>query len=269
MHKESVRIPNPGLGTYPLKEDEACRSVLDGLEAGFRHIDTAQDYGNEASVGRAVRQCGLPRSEVFVVTKVAPPNARPEKARRSIDESLKALSIDYIDLLLIHWPSWSVPAGQTFEIMQEFVERDLVRHLGLSNFTVQLIEGLPAWVRDTYVCNQVEAHVLFKQHAMHRYLSSHGKALVAYSPLAKGAVAEHPAVRAIADAIARTPGQVGLRYLIQKGMVPTPKSSSRTRAAENLAARDFELSTDHMSALDAVADGPRLVSPWWSPPWDD
>jgi diketogulonate reductase-like aldo/keto reductase len=206
-----VDIPRLGIGTWPLKGDECAAVVREALKLGYRHVDTAQGYGNEADVGRALAASGVPRDEVFVTTKVTPWNLAAGALRRSVEESLKKLGIARIDLLLIHWPNPRIPLEETIPALNEVKREGLVRAIGLSNFTTSLLERAWSLTREPFAAEQVEFHPFLDQRRIAEAIRARGMALIAYSPLALGRVADDPVIRRIAAARARTPAQVTLR----------------------------------------------------------
>jgi 2,5-diketo-D-gluconate reductase B len=265
---KGTRVPAIGLGTWQLSGRQCYDSVREALELGYRHIDTAQMYGNEQEVGRAIGDSGIARSEIFLTTKLAPGNLAPPAVRRSTEESLERLGLDHVDLLLIHWPSSSIAPGETLRAMGALRDQGKARHLGVSNFTVKLLAEA---VRNAdLLCNQVEYHPFLSQRAVVAALGKHGMMLTAYSPLARGRVQRHPTLIAIARKYGKSPAQVTLRWLIdQERVAAIPKAAGREHLAANLDIFDFSLGTEERAAIDALRGSERVVDvAGWSPRWD-
>lgn len=266
---KGAAIPALGLGTWDLRGAACERAVGAALSLGYRHIDTARMYGNEAEVGAALAASGVAREEVFLTTKLWSDELRPETLRRALPESLRRLRCAYVDLLLIHWPSAEVPLEATLDAMSELQDKGLARHLGVSNFPRALIDRAAASHGDRLVCNQLEYHPFLSQATALAAAEHHDLALTAYCPLARGRAAEHPLLREIAAGHGRSGGQVALRWLIQQPrVVAIPKAASPAHLEANLAVFDFALSAEEMAAIGALAEGRRLVDPASAPAWD-
>ena len=267
-----ARIPKIGFGTFELDSATAAARVPDALEAGCRHIDTAQMYGNEEGVGRGLRDSGLDRQDIFLTTKVWPDRYRDGDLQRSAAESLDRLGLDYVDLLLLHWPNPDVPLEETVGALNEVASQGLTRHIGVSNFTVALLDQAVAASTRPLVTNQVEYHPYLSQAPVLEALARHGMALTAYCPLGKGRAIGDGTVRRIADAHGKSPAQVVLRWHYQQpGVVAIPRTSRAERVPANLDIFDFELSDQDMAAIHALAraDG-RIISPaGLAPAWDN
>ncbi|MBW3576734.1 MAG: aldo/keto reductase [Actinobacteria bacterium] len=264
---QGVAVPALGFGTWQLKGRACYEGVRHALELGYRHIDTAQMYDNEHEVGRALRDADVDRDEIFVVTKIPPRNLWPRDVHRSHDASLQALGTDDVDLLLIHWPTRSVPLGATLEAMRELRDQGKARHLGVSNFTPTLVDE--ALEHAAIVCNQVEYHPYLDQGSLVEQAVERDLVLTAYSPLAKGRVLDDPTLEEIAQVHGKTPAQVTLRWLIQQPNVAViPRSSDRAHRAENVDVWDFGLSDDEMQRIDALQRGQRLIDPGFAPEWE-
>lgn len=256
-------IPLLGLGTYPLMGDEAYSAVRMAIDLGLRHIDTAQMYGNERDVGRAVAESGLPRSALFVVTKVDPGNAGAARFADSVARSVDDLRAP-ADLLLIHWP----PAEQDFDGALDRLaaerEKGHARAIGVSNFSPAMMRRAQKRCGGAIVNNQVEFHPLLDQSAVLATARELGIALSAYSPLARGAALKPPMISAIAARIGRKPSEVVLRWIMQQGVVAIPMTTRRENAMSNLSALDFELSAEDMAAISALGTRQgRTINPGW------
>ena len=262
-----VDIPVLGFGTWDVHGDSAYRSVRAALEAGYRHIDTAQGYENEQYVGRAIADSGVDRDEVFLVTKVTPANARRDDVQRSTAESLSRLGVDHVDLLLIHWPSDRAPLEETVEALDREREAGHTRLIGVSNYPSALLRR--ALEVAPVATDQVEHHVLLGQDLLMGILAEHDLPLTAYSPLARGRVFRQPVLDEIAAAHGRSVAQVALRWVVQQpGRIAIPRSENPEHIAGNLEVFDFELSDDDMRRLDALPKDQRVVSPPFAPEWD-
>lgn len=263
----TLRMPALGLGTYKQKGSLCRRAVCDALSMGYRHIDTARFYDNEVQVGAGMEDAGVARDEIFLATKVWRTELSAEALRRSVEGSLRDLKTDYVDLLMIHWPSPDVPLEATLDAMTALQREGKARHLGVSNFPVAHVER--ARRHATIVCNQVEYHPFLSQQTLLAAQRPHDIALVAYAPLARGRVWEDPVLQAIGRELGKTAGQVALRWFVQQALVgAVPKATSREHIAENFAVFDFELSERHMDMIAGVERGQRLVSPDFAPDWD-
>ncbi len=267
---KDAHIPAIGFGTWELRGDTARHMVRAAIEAGYRHIDTAQAYGNEAEVGEAVRASRVPREEIFLTTKVWWDRLRDGELQRSVEESLQRLDVRYADLVLIHWPNEKIPLGESIAALCDVKARGLARHIGVSNFTVKLLDAAVAHSDEPIVCNQVEYHPFVDQSKLLAACSRHGIVLTAYSPLARGRVFRDPVLREIAAAHGKSPGQVALRWLVQQPNVAAiPRSSNPANAAANIDVLDFALSREEMARIAELAEpAGRVVQPAWAPAWD-
>ena len=224
---DGTRIPQLGFGVFQIPPDETVEAVATALEAGYRHIDTAEMYGNEREVGEAIRASGLDRDEVFVTSKLNNGSHRPDDARRAFDGTLAELGFDHVDLFLIHWPLPTLYDGDyvsTWKTLEEFKADGRARSIGVSNFQVEHLERLAAETDVVPAVNQIELHPYFLNARSRAYGEEHGIATEAWSPIAQGEVLDDPAIVEIAEQVGRTPAQVVLRWHIQRG-----GSSSRSR----------------------------------------
>lgn len=268
VHIQNRSVPALGLGTWQLTGDECTRSVLAALEEGYRHIDTAQMYENEEEVGHGIAQSDVPRTDIFLTTKILPDNLAPADVTTSVSRSLERLRMEYVDLLLIHWPSREVPLEETLDAMVDLQSRGWARHLGVSNFTPSLVKQAAAHAE--IVCNQVEYHPFLSQDDLVEQARKMGHMLTAYSPLARGKVLEDPTLKAVGEAHNKSPAQVALRWLIQQDSVAAiPKASSDEHRRANLDIFDFQLSDDEMGAIHSLRRNERLINPpEFAPAWE-
>lgn len=269
LMRDGESIPALGLGTWQLTGADSERTVRTALDLGYRHIDTARMYGNEAEVGRAVAASGVEREQVFLTTKVWMDHLTYGALQRSAEQSLKALNTPYVDLLLVHWPNPAVPLAGTLRALAELKAAGRARQVGVCNFPVALLRQAVEELGADLFCNQVEYHPLLSQRAVLSWLRAHGMLLTAYSPLAQGAAARHPVVTGIAARIGRTPAQVVLAWLLgQEGVAAIPKASGEAHLRANLEAADLRLDDADRAALDALQGGHRTVDPGFAPDWD-
>jgi diketogulonate reductase-like aldo/keto reductase len=263
-------IPVLGFGTFQMAGDDVVRMVSHALEVGYRHIDTAQGYRNEAEVGEGIRRSSVSRDDVFVTTKVTPRRFAPGDLQASVEESLAALQLDSVDLVLLHWPNPDVPLADTLGALSDVRKRGLTRHVGVSNFPSGLLDEAVATSDVPLVTNQVEYHPYLSQRAVLDAVRRHGMALTAYSPLAQGAVLDDEVLTEIAEGHGVTTGQVALAWLLaQDNVLAIPKTASEQRAEENLAALEVTLSDEEVQRISGLArpDG-RVIDPDFAPQWD-
>lgn len=270
---KGARLPVIGFGTWSLRGWRGRRAIARALALGYRHLDTAQIYDNEEDVGHALRASGVARDEVFLATKLRRENLRGDTVRRSAEASLRRLGTDYIDLLLIHWPSEDVPLAETLAVMAELRAAGKARFIGVCNFNARLLAEAVETHGADLLCNQVEYHPFVSQRTVREAAHRLGLALVAYSPVARGRVDRDPTIRAIASRYGKTPAQIALRWLIeQAGVVAIPKAADRTHAAENLDIFDFTLAAEDRAAIgklptaDGRIQGREPGMPDWDPP---
>ena len=253
-------IPQLGFGVFQVPPAETEAAVTRALEVGYRHIDTAAAYRNEAGVARAIAAVGLDRSEVFITTKLFNDDHGREQAQRAFAASLERLETDYVDLYLIHWP---VPSEdryvETRQALEEFHREGRARSIGVSNFNLEHLERLGHETETLPAVNQVELHPYLAQRELRAYQREHGIATEAWSPIGQGGdVLDDPAIRAIAESHDRSPAQAIIRWHLQSGNIVIPKSVTPDRIAENFRAFDFELSDAEMAQIDGLDRGERL-----------
>lgn len=269
IEANGASIPVLGLGTWELRGRACARLVEQAVKLGYRHIDTAQIYDNEREVGEGVHASGIKREEIFVTTKVWTTHFAPNDLERSTRESLARLRMTEVDLLLLHWPNPQVPLNETLGALAHVKQLGLARHIGVSNFTVALIEQAIAACPEPLVCDQVEYHPYLNQSQVLDACRRNGMALVAYSPIAKGRVRGEQTLERIGEAHGKTAAQVCLRWLVQQGVAAIPRTSRVERLSENLAIFDFELSGREMDEIFAMATGKgRLTNFAFAPKWD-
>ena len=264
-------IPPFGLGTFRLKDQVAIDSVRTGLELGYRHFDTAQIYGNEAAVGQALADSGVARDELFVTTKVWTDNLGSGQVIPSLRESLQRLGLERVDLTLIHWPSPNdeIPVAQYLGELLEAKRQGLTAAIGVSNFTIaHLREAIDAVGVEEITTNQVEIHPLLQNRKLVEFARQHGIHLTAYMPLAYGKVLAEPEIQRIAASHGVSPAQVALAWSLQQGYAVIPSSTKRDNLAANLVAAELRLSTEDMTAIEALDRGERVANPGFAPRWD-
>lgn len=263
-----VRIPALGLGTFGLNGRVAEKMVGHALDIGYRHIDTAQMYGNEAEVGQAIEASPVPRDEIWLTTKIWPDHFRDGALQRAAEQSARKLRTEP-DILLLHWPSRDVPLEETVDALNDAKQRGLTRHVGISNFTTALISQAVAHSEAPLLVNQVEYHPYLDQGAVLQELRGQGMALIAYSPVGRGRVFKEPLLQQIGEAHGKNAGQVTLRWLLQQGVMAIPRSSREANVTANLDVFDFELTEDEMAQIAALAhpEG-RMLRPATAPDWD-
>ena len=245
-----VVIPQLGFGVFQITPDDTRQATLDALEVGYRHIDTAEMYGNEKQVGEAVAASGLARSEVFVTSKLNNGFHARDAALKAFDGTLDALGFDYLDLFLIHWPLPSIgDFAETWKAMQEISESGRVKAIGVSNFQEAHLQRLFDETSIVPAVNQIEVHPYLVQDSLRAFGAAHGIVTEAWSPIAKGKVLADEVIVSIAEKVDKTPAQVTLRWHIQRGDIVFPKSVTRSRVEENFAIFDFELSDDDMRSI--------------------
>ncbi len=270
VEAHGAKIPAIGFGTWQLQGEACEEAVTVALEAGYRHIDTAQAYDNETAVGHGIERAGLPRDEIFVTTKVWLDQMEDGRLQGSVELSLKRLGLDHADLVLIHWPNPDVPLAETMQALCEVKRFGMAKHIGISNFPVALMREAIELATEPLVTNQVEYHPQLDQSALLAACRSAGMALTAYSPLGRGELLDNPTLQAIAESHGKTVAQVILRWLIQqKDVVAIPRSSEPAHIRSNFEVFDFALSNEEMVRIFGLAEPQgRLIDPDWAPQWD-
>jgi 2,5-diketo-D-gluconate reductase A len=251
-------IPQLGFGVFQIEPEDTVRAVGEALDIGYRHIDTAEGYGNEKEVGEAIRASELDRSEIFVTSKLDNGFHEPDAAREAFDRTLSDLGFDYVDLFLIHWPLPTLYNGDfvsTWKTLEEFHSDGRARSIGVSNFQIEHLERLASETDTVPAVNQIEVHPYLTNDAVRAYGREHGIATEAWSPIAQGGVLEDPTIAQIAEKIGKTPAQVVLRWHIQRGDIVFPKTVTLSRMKENFDLFDFKLDSDNMDAISALDRG--------------
>ncbi|HEY6255772.1 MAG TPA: aldo/keto reductase [Xanthobacteraceae bacterium] len=268
---KGARIPCVGLGTWELRGRVCARIVEQALRLGYRHIDTAEMYDNEREVGEALRASGVGRDEVFITTKIWPSHFAPLELERAAKNSLGRLRLGEVDLLLLHWPNPQISLAETLGALCKVKREGFARHIGVSNFTVPLIEEAVRLSAEPLICNQVEMHPFLDQSKVTAACRAHGMAVVAYSPIARGGARKDAVLARIGSAYGKSPAQVCLRWLVQQGIAVIPRTGRIEHLSENVALFDFALSDAEMAEIAALAhrDG-RIVDYAYSgsPKWD-
>jgi 2,5-diketo-D-gluconate reductase B len=274
VEANGARIPAIGLGTMTLMDGVCAEAVKTALRLGYRHIDTAERYRNEAAVGeglaQGLRAAGLKREDVFVTTKVYHDRLAAVDFQRSFDESLQKLKLPFVDLLLIHWPNPSVPLAETVGVLCKAKRDGRARHVVVANFTTALLEQAMKLTSEPLVTNQIEVHPFLDQSKVLAACRKYGMSVTAYCPLARGKAPGNEALERIGKAHGKSSSQVALRYLVQQGVIPIPRTADPDHLASNLAIFDFTLSDAEMDDIDKLKqpDG-RVVNPPHAPQWDE
>ena len=264
-----LRMPKLGLGTWRMKGVECREAVERALSLGYRHIDTAEMYGNEEEVGAAIAGARLPRNDIHLTTKVWWENLAPEKIRSALEASLVKLKTDHVDLFLIHWPSESMDLPAALQTMARLQEEGLTRAIGVANFPVALLRRAVEEIGSAVAVNQIEYHVLLGQKAVLDYARAHDVAITAYCPVAQGKLANSEELGVIARKHGATPVQVALKWLVdQPGVSAIPKAARRESQVANLEAMKLQLDDDDRAAIAMLPKTTRLVNPGFAPTWD-
>jgi diketogulonate reductase-like aldo/keto reductase len=265
---QGAEIPRLGFGTWQITGPDATDGVRDALEIGYRHIDTARAYENEAEVGKGIAESGVDRGDIWLTTKIWIADFEPGRLKAAAEDSLRQLRTDYVDLLLLHWPSDDVALERTLAALGELREEGRIRHAGVSNFPARLLERALGIL--PLLADQVEYHPFLNQDALLELVRERDLTLTAYSPLAHGKVPGHPELTAIGEEHGKSAGQVALRWLLDQPNVTTvPKASSHERRRENFEVFDFELTGSDRERIAALPKDGRTADPPWAPDWED
>jgi 2,5-diketo-D-gluconate reductase B len=249
---DGAQIPALGFGTSPMTGGLSPDTVVAALQAGYRHIDTAWKYGTERAVGEAMRASGVPRDEIFLTTKVSHEYLRADDFAKSVDESLAALKVDHVDLLMVHWPNPEIPLRETMPALAKAKRQGLARHIGVANFNIALLDEAIRLCPEALVCLQAEYHPYLDQNKLLDAVRDRGMVFVAYCPLGRGRLFNDPVLAEIAKARGRSIAQVALRWLMQQGVAAIPRSSNPQRIADNFMVFDFTLSDAEMARISAL-----------------
>ena len=269
VEAHGARIPQIGLGTMTLKEDVCVQAVKTALQVGYRHLDTAEFYGNEVENGEGLRQSGVKREDVFICTKVRQGDLMPDNFARVIDQSLVKLKLPYVDLLLIHWNNKDIPLKTSIGALCKAKKDGKTRNVGVANFTTAMLDEAWSVTSEPLVCNQIEMHPFINQDKVLAATKKHGMAVVAYCPIARGKVPGADALERIGKAHGKSAAQVSLRYLVQMGVCAIPRTATPDHLKANLAVFDFKLSDAEMAELKKLnATNMRVVNPPHAPVWD-
>ncbi len=266
---QGMRMPRLGLGTGLLRKEPGQASIELALSLGFRHLDTAEMYTNEGTVGAAIAASGVPRSEIHITTKMLPEHMEPTQLRRSMERSLAALKTDYVDLYLIHWHMKGMDLGATLAEMMRLQQEGCARAIGVCNFNVALMREAVEVIGAPIACNQLEYHVLLDQSAVLRYARSKGIAVIAYAPLARGRFLALPEMQEIARKHGVSAAQVGLKWLLDQELVAAiPRAGRRESQQENLDALRLVLDDDDRAVIARLPKDQRVVNVDFAPVWD-
>ena len=259
---QGAQIPALGFGTSQQTGTLAAEEIVAALQAGYRHIDTARKYGSERAVGEGIRASGVPRSEIFLVTKVSHENLRADDFARSVDDSLKALKVDTVDLLMVHWPNPEIALAETMPALAKAKRQGIAHHIGVANFNIALLDQAIRLCPEPLVALQAEYHPYLDQGKLFAAARARGLAFVGYCPLGRGRLFSDPVLADIAKARGKSLAQIALRWAIQQGVIPIPRSSKPERIADNFKVFDFTLSDAEMARIAALkrANG-RIADP--------
>jgi 2,5-diketo-D-gluconate reductase B len=269
LQTQGISLPRLGLGTYRLQGDQCRQAVDSALGLGYRHIDTAEMYGNEEAVGAAIAASGVARNELCVTTKVWHEHLAPDAIRKSFDASLKKLRLDHVDLYLVHWPSKTMNLPAIFETLTKLKDQGRTRAIGVCNFNLALLRTVVEDIKAPIACNQIEYHVMLDQSKVKRYLAGKSIPITAYAPLAQGRAAADETLIAIGRKHGASAAQVALKWLIdQDGVAAIPKAKGIESQKANLDALNLRLDDDDRKAIAALPHNQRFVNPGFAPTWD-
>ncbi len=269
LHTQGINLPRLGLGTYRMQGDVCRAAVESALGLGYRHIDTAEMYGNEEAVGAAIAASGVARKDLHVTTKVWHENLAPDAIRKAFDASLTKLRLDHVDLYLVHWPSKIMNLAAVFETLEKLRAEGRTRAIGVCNFNLALLRKAVDEIKAPIACNQIEYHVMLDQTPVRSYLAEKSIPLVAYAPLAQGRAATNETLMTIARKHDATPAQVALKWLLdQDDVAAIPKASRAESQQANLDALKLKLDDDDRKAIGALPKTQRFVNPPFAPAWD-
>jgi 2,5-diketo-D-gluconate reductase B len=269
LQTRGISLPQLGLGTFRMQGDVCRAAVESALALGYRHIDTAEMYGNEDAIGAAIASSGVARKDLHITTKVWNENLAPDAIRRAFDASLKKLRLDQVDLYLVHWPAKSMNLPAMFETLIKLKQEGRTRAIGIANFNIALLKTVVEQIKAPIACNQIEYHVFLDQTAVRTWLAAKSIPLVAYCPLAQGRAATDKTLMAIGRKHGASAAQVALKWLLdQDGVAAIPKASRSQSQQANLDAQHLGLDDDDRAAIAALPKNKRLVNPGFAPAWD-
>src|SRR3954451_12180104 len=269
IRTQGISLPRLGLGTFRLQGDACTAAVESALGLGYRHLDTAEMYGDEEAIGAALASAKVARNDLHVTTKVWNENLAPDAIRRAFDASLKKLRLDHVDLYLVHWPARNMNLPAMFETLVKLKEEGRTRAIGVANFNIALLKTVVEEIKAPIACNQVEYHVMLDQTPLRKYLAAKSIPLVAYCPLAQGKAASDKTLMAIGRKHGASAAQVALKWLLdQDGVAAIPKASGRESQKANLDALHVGLDDEDRAAIAGLANKKRLVNPGFAPAWD-
>jgi 2,5-diketo-D-gluconate reductase B len=269
LQTQGISLPRLGLGTYRMQGDVCRAAVESALGLGYRHIDTAEMYGNEDAIGAAIAAAKVARKDLHVTTKVWNENLAPDAMRRAFDASLKKLRLEHVDLYLVHWPAKNMSLPKMFETLMKLREEGRTRAIGVANFNIALLKTVVEEIKAPIACNQVEYHVMLDQTPLRKYLQSKSIPLVAYCPLAQGKAASDKTLAAIGRKHGASAAQVALKWLLdQDDVAAIPKASRAESQKANLDALNVGLDDEDMQAIAGLPKNTRCVNPGFAPAWD-
>jgi 2,5-diketo-D-gluconate reductase B len=270
LQTQGISLPRLGLGTFRMQGDVCRAAVESALGLGYRHIDTAEMYGNEEAIGAAIASSGVARKELHVTTKVWNENLAPDAIRKAFDASLKKLRLDHVDLYLVHWPARKMNLPAMFETLIKLKDEGCTRAIGVANFNIALLKTVLEEIKAPLACNQIEYHVFLDQTPMRNYLAAKSIPLVAYCPLAQGRVATDKTLMAIGRKHGATAAQVALKWLLdQEDVAAIPKASRAESQKANLGALHIGLDDEDRAAIAGLPKDKRFVNPGFAPAWDE
>jgi 2,5-diketo-D-gluconate reductase B len=269
LKTQGISLPRLGLGTFRMQGDVCRAAVESALGLGYRHIDTAEMYGNEDAIGPAIAASGIARKDLHITTKVWHENLAPDAIRKAFDTSLNKLKLDHVDLYLVHWPSKSMKLPLVFETLMKLQQEGRTRAIGVANFNLALLKAVVEDIKAPIACNQIEYHVMLDQTPVLKYLRAKSIPLVAYCPLAQGRAASDETLMAIGRKHGASAAQVALKWLLdQDGVAAIPKASRAESQKANLDALNVGLDDEDKQAIAGLAKDKRFVNPGFAPAWD-